>query len=147
MKGLIKIEFPVDSVSLRMRNNIQEIFDPVRKIWILLTPEEWVRQHFVQYLLSLKYPSSLIAIEKKIEVGDLSKRCDIVVYSRDMQPFMIVECKQMDVPLSQQVLEQVLRYHITLQTPHLIITNGAFTMGFKKENGHFVPVNEFPEYK
>ena len=147
MKGLIKIEFPVNSVSLRMRNSIQEIFDPVRKIWILLTPEEWVRQHFLQYLLSLEYPPSLIAIEKKIEVGDLSKRCDIVVYSRDMQPFMIVECKQMDVPLSQQVLEQILRYHITLQPPYLIITNGAFTMGFKKENGHFLPVNEFPVYE
>lgn len=146
MKGLIKIEFPVDCVSKRMQNNTQEIFDPVRKIWILLTPEEWVRQHFVQFLLSLGYPATLIAVEKKIELGDLYKRCDIVVYSRDMKPFMIVECKQMDVPLSQQVLDQILRYHITLQPPYLIITNGAFTMGFKKENGQFLPVNEFPAY-
>lgn len=144
MKGLIKIDFPEDAVQVRQQNNGHEVYDPIRKVWVSLTPEEWVRQNFIQFLLSANYPSSLIAIEKKIMVGSLTKRCDIVVYSRNATPFMIVECKQMDVPLSQKVLEQVLRYHSTLQPPYLFITNGKFTLGFKKENGQFLPVNEFP---
>lgn len=147
MKGLIKINFPDSPLNIRETPTGNEAFDPVRKIWVHLSSEEWVRQHFIQFLISKNYPASLIAVEKKIMVGTLTRRCDIVVYSRDMLPFMIIECKRMDVPLSQKVLEQVLRYHIALQPPHLIITNGAFTIGFKKENGHFVPVNEFPDFK
>ncbi len=79
-------------------------------------------------------------------VGELTKRCDIVIYSRDMNPFMIIECKRMEVPLEQNVLEQVLRYHIPLKPPFIIITNGAYTMGFRKENGQFLPIEYFPEY-
>lgn len=146
MKGLIKINFPDDGPQVRPFNGLREVFDPVRKIWIVLTPEEWVRQNFILFLLSLGYPSALIAVEKQIIVGDLIRRCDIVVYSRDGQPFMIVECKQMDVLLSQKTLEQILQYHSSLLPPYLIITNGIFTIGFKKENGQFAPVHQFPLY-
>jgi hypothetical protein len=105
------------------------IFDEIRKRWIVLTPEEWVRQNFLQYLIRVKkYPASLIAIEKEIKLGDLKKRFDIVVYGHNTKPWMIVECKEMNVPLDKKVLEQVLRYNITLQVPYLVITNGNYCM-------------------
>lgn len=147
MDPFIKIEFPEQAIKNRTAGGAQEAFDPVRKEWVLLTPEEWVRQHFLAFLLSKRYPLSLIAIEKKIMVGTLTKRCDIVVYSRNMHPFMIIECKRMDVPLSQNVLEQVLRYHIPLQPPYLVITNGSYTMGFRKKNEQFLPIDFFPAYE
>lgn len=147
MQTLIRLEFQKDWVLPRTENGITEVFDPVRRTWVLLTPEEWVRQHMIHYLIAKKYPASLIAIEKKIMLGDLVKRCDIVVYSRDAQPFMIIECKRMEVPLSQQTLDQVLRYHIPLQPPYLLITNGAYCMGLKKENNQFESIDYFPEYE
>ncbi len=146
MSPFIKIDFPANAIKQRIKNEIQEVFDPVRRLWVSLTPEEWVRQHFISYLISKNYPLSLLAVEKKILVGSLTKRCDIVVYSRDMNPFMIIECKRIEVLLEQKVLEQVLRYHIPLQPPFIIITNGAYTMGFRKKNGQFLPIEYFPEY-
>lgn len=147
MQGLIKITFPPEPLSTRESETGRLVFDVIRKAWIPLTPEEWVRQHFVHYLLSIGYPAALIAIEKQITMGELTKRCDIVVYSRDTRPFMIIECKQMNVLLSQEVLEQVLRYHISLQPAHLVITNGSFTIGFSKEADRFFPMTRFPDYQ
>lgn len=146
MTAYIKIEFPADAFKIRQLQNRREIFDPIRKRWVALSPEEWVRQHFLQFLLTKNYPASLIAVEKKILLGELTKRCDIVVYTRDMKPFMIIECKKTGVPLNQKVLEQILRYNINLQPPYLIVTNGEYTIAMKKENGQFVPVDIFPEY-
>lgn len=146
MEGLIKIIFPEGKTTTRNSARGDEIFDPVRKYWIALTPEEWVRQHFIQFLLSKGYPLSLIAVEKKILVNQLTRRCDIVVYTREMKPFLIVECKRTDVALSDQVLQQVLRYHIPLNAPFLMITNGNFTMGFEKKIDRFLPINFFPEF-
>lgn len=147
MTAYIKIEFPADALKIRRLQNRREIFDPIRKRWVALSPEEWVRQHFLQFLLTKNYPASLIAVEKKILLGELTKRCDIVVYTRDMKPFMIIECKKTGVPLNQKVLEQILRYNINLQPPYLIVTNGEYTIAMKKENGQFVPVDIFPEYR
>ena len=148
MDGLIKIEFPKDSVSLRINNHQKEIFCGIRKSWLALTPEEWVRQHFIQFLINSGYPNALIAVEKKISLPNhLTKRCDIVVYNRNMTPQMIIECKRMDIPLSEKVLQQVLTYHIPLQPPYLMITNGLFTMGFRKDNDRFSPINTFPSFE
>lgn len=147
MSGYIKIEFPVEKLQVREASNGEEIFDPVRRCWVTLTPEEWVRQHFIRFLLSKNYPAALMAVEKKIELGELTKRCDIVVYSRNMKPYMIVECKKMGLSLDQKVLDQIFRYNIRLQPSYLIITNGDYTIGMKKENGQFVPVDEFPGYQ
>jgi len=147
LEGLIKIEFPKDCVQVRNANNRQEIFCVIRKEWLLLTPEEWVRQHVIQFLISYGYPSSLISVEKKISLpNNLTKRCDIVIYDRNARPFMIIECKRMETDLSEKVLNQVLRYHIPLQPTYLIITNGLFTMGFKKERNRFIPAGSFPSF-
>lgn len=145
---MIKIKYPKDQVKLRQQGGVNEVFDVVRKKWLLLTPEEWVRQNMMQYLLiQKKYPISLISVEKEIKLGELKKRCDLVVYNRDSLPWMIIECKEMNVSLSQKTIEQVLRYHITLPATYLIVTNGSFTYGFQKKDHQFYEINEFPDFK
>ena len=145
---MIKIEFPKDKISIQQREGINEIFDAVRKKWIVLSPEEWVRQNMLQYLLfTKKYPGSLIAVETEIKLGELRKRCDIVIYNRLAQPWMIIECKEMGVNLSQKTIAQILRYHITLQSKFLIITNGSYSCGFEKEEGEFMEIDHFPDFE
>ena len=129
-----RIVYPSFPFKIKEENNAELIFDEVRKKWVRLTPEEWVRQNFIQYLLQVKnYPSSILAIEKEIKLGDLKKRCDIVVYKQD-KPWMIIECKEQGVALSDAVIQQILRYNITLNVSILVITNG--------ENTHAVLVNK-----
>jgi hypothetical protein len=123
------------------------IFDELRKSWLRLTPEEWVRQNFVQFLVSKNYPAALIAIEKKIMVGEMVKRFDILVFDRQHQPLMMVECKAMNVVLGEEVLRQVLRYHVAVPVTFLVITNGTYCMVFKKEERELVPLDEFPDFK
>ena len=122
------------------------IFDEVRKRWVVLTPEEWVRQNFLNYLIQIKkYPASLIAVEKKIKLGDLKKRFDIVVYDKNSKPRMIIECKEMNVVLDKKVLDQALRYNITLQAPYLVITNGSYCMAVSFENNMMTELDVLPE--
>ncbi|MEP6950470.1 MAG: type I restriction enzyme HsdR N-terminal domain-containing protein [Ginsengibacter sp.] len=143
---MIKIEFPKQQVKRRQQAGVNEVFDIIRKKWLLLSPEEWVRQNMIHYLLLKKYPASLIAVEKEIKLGELTKRCDIVVYSRNALPFMIIECKEMNIPLSEKTLEQILRYHITLPAEYLIVTNGSYCFGFQKICNQFIETNQFPDY-
>jgi predicted type IV restriction endonuclease len=143
---MIKIEFPKQQVQIRQRAGVNEVFDIIRKKWLHLSPEEWVRQNMIHYVLLKKYPASLIAVEKEIKLGELTKRCDVVIYSRIALPFMIIECKEMNVPLSEKTLEQILRYHITLPANYLIITNGSYCFGFQKIDNQFIEINEFPGY-
>ncbi|MBS1626886.1 MAG: type I restriction enzyme HsdR N-terminal domain-containing protein [Bacteroidetes bacterium] len=131
---MITILFPAQNFRLKKENNKEFIFDEVRKQWIKLTPEEWVRQNFIQYLIQTKkYPASLMAIEKEIHIGELKRRCDIVVYSNNL-PWMIIECKEMNVALNDKVIEQVFNYNRHLQVPYLIITNGKETFGLDTKN-------------
>lgn len=121
------------------------IFDTVRKRWVVLTPEEWVRQNFLQYIIHVKkHPSSLIAVEKEISLGELKKRFDIVVYDKDSKPWMIIECKEMNVALDKAVLDQVLRYNMVLQVPYLVITNGSHCYAFLNDKGQLVELNDLP---
>lgn len=143
---MIQLQFPKNKISVRQRSGVNEIFDAIRKKWLRLLPEEWVRQNMIQYLIEKNFPASLLSVEKEIILGELKKRCDIVVYTRNGQPFMIIECKEMNIPLSEKAIEQALRYHITLPATYLIITNGAHCFGFQKINNHFIEINEFPEF-
>lgn len=128
---MIRIEYPPYQPRIKGEAGKEMIFDGIRKRWVALTPEEWVRQNFLQYLLQvMHYPSSLIAVEKEIRLGELKKRFDIVVFGRDSKPRMIIECKETGVGLDKKVLDQVLRYNISLQVPYLVITNGNFCMAF-----------------
>jgi hypothetical protein len=142
---MIKIEYPQYQPKIKKEDNNEFIFDEVRKKWVVLTPEEWVRQNFLQYLIQVKkYPASLIAVEKEISVADTKKRFDIVVYDKTHQPFMIVECKEMNVELDNKTLDQVLRYNIALQVPYLIITNGSYCFGFSTAGGAMKAIEKIP---
>jgi hypothetical protein len=145
---MIKIEFPKEQIKIEQREGINEIFDIIRKKWLTLSPEEWVRQNILQYLLLTKnYPASLIAVEKEIKLGELKKRCDIVVYNRHANPWIIIECKEMNVSLSEKTMEQILRYHITLPAKYLVITNGKYSFGFIKKDGQFTEIDVFPDFE
>lgn len=128
---MIAVQFPPPDFKIKQETGRDKIFDPLRKRWLVLTPEEWVRQNFVQYLIQvLHYPASLIGMEKEIKVGDRRKRFDIIVCNRNAEPWMLVECKAMEVPLSTTVVDQALLYHQTVQGNYLVITNGVFTQCF-----------------
>lgn len=142
---MIKIEYPPYQPKIKTEADKEFIFDEFRKRWVVLTPEEWVRQNFLQYLTQIKkYPASLIAIEKEIKLGDLKKRFDIVVYDRNSKPWMIIECKEMNVVLDKKVLDQILRYNITMQVSYLVITNGSYCMAINTGNIAMELTNDLP---
>ena len=142
---MIKIEYPPYQPKIKTEARKEYIFDAIRKRWVLLTPEEWVRQNFLQYMVQVKkYPASLIAIEKEIELVDLKKRFDIVLY-KNAQPWMIVECKETAVALDRKVLDQVLRYNMSLKLPYLVITNGSYCYAFAVRENKLEEINELPE--
>ncbi len=133
---MIKIEYPAPAFRIKKENDKEYIFDALRKKWLLLTPEEWVRQNFIQYLLQVKnYPQSLLAIEKEIKLGELKKRFDILVYDNDHQPWMMIECKATEVKLDETVLQQVLRYNMSVPVEYIVITNGNKTFGWGRSEG------------
>jgi hypothetical protein len=143
---MIKIAYPLYQPKIKKASGKELIFDEVRRQWVVLTPEEWVRQNFLQYLIRVKkYPATLIALEKEIFLSDVKKRFDIVVYDRNTKPWMLVECKEMRVALDVDVLDQALRYNINLQVPYLVITNGTYCYAFNNTNKLFEEINILPE--
>ena len=119
------LNFPTYSFRLKNSENNTHIFDVIRKKFVVLQPEEWVRQHCVQYLVQEKnYPISLINVEKVILVNGLKKRYDIVVFNPDGSLAVVVECKAPKVQISQSVFDQIARYNLTLKASYLMVTNG-----------------------
>ena len=113
----------------RIHNNKEQIFCEWRRQWVRLTPEEWVRQRFLHLLVEkYNYPMPLIGVEIPISVGDAQKRCDAVIYTRQMQPLALLEFKAESVPLTQKVLDQAVTYNRTLSVPFLILHNGPQTI-------------------
>ena len=144
---MIKIDYPVHHFRMKKENNREMIFDESRKTWLRLTPEEWVRQNFIRYLINIKnYPSSLVALEKKIMVGEMVKRFDILVFNKHHEPWMMVECKSTAISLNEDVLSQVLRYNIALPVQYMVITNGNYCMAFVKRDTQLVPLDELPAF-
>jgi type I site-specific restriction-modification system R (restriction) subunit len=119
------LNLPGAALRIRTRNEKQEVFDSVRKRFVALTPEEWVRQHFVHFLADhLHVPRSLIAVEASLRVNRLKKRTDIVVYGTNGIPCLIVECKAPEVAVTQSVFDQVAMYNMAFSVPFLAVTNG-----------------------
>lgn len=144
---MLVIHYPEPAFRLREERGKKMIFDPLRKKWLLLTPEEWVRQNFIQYLIQVKkYPAELIALEKIIVLGELKKRFDILVYNKDHQPWIMIECKAPSIKLNEAVLHQLLRYHISVPAGILLITNGDTTYGWEKTSVGLSLINELPEF-
>lgn len=145
---MIQIKYPEPQFSIEERQGKHYIFDALRKTWLVLTEEEWVRQNFVQYLVTvLQYPATVIALEKEILVNNLKKRFDVLVYDKNFKAWMLVECKSPEVPLNETVLQQVLRYSISVPAPFIVITNGKHTWAWKKEGGRLQVLTELPPWE
>jgi hypothetical protein len=144
---MLAIEYPEQRFQIKKDAGKDIIFDPLRKKWLSLTPEEWVRQNFVQYLVQVKkYPATLIAMEKMIRMGELKKRFDILVYDTNHHPWMMIECKAPVIKLDESVLHQLLRYHISVPAGFLVITNGEFSYGWEKKEQALQLIDELPEW-
>ncbi len=145
---MIQVQFPAPQFRMKTVGDKRYIFDAIRKSWLLLTEEEWVRQSFVDYLVRrLEYPQAMIALEKGLELNGLKKRFDILVYNSSHQPWLMVECKAPEVALSEEVLQQVLRYNISIPVEYIIITNGEHTMGWRKDGDALQLVDEVPLWR
>ncbi len=143
----MQIQYPPYRPRIKEENQKEYIFDEIRKQWVRLTPEEWVRQNFLQYLIVIKkYPPSLIAIEKEIKVGEMRKRFDVLIYALD-KPWMIIECKEQNVALNDAVIKQMLGYYSKVQTEYITLTNGNETHCFRIKNGEILAVSMIPSYK
>jgi hypothetical protein len=142
---MVKINYPKPDFRTKKEEGKEFIFDTIRKKWLVLTPEEWVRQNFIQFLIQeKKYPAALLAIEKEIKLGELKKRFDILVYDKMLKPWMMIECKAGDVKLDEIVLQQVLRYNISVPVKYIIITNGHKTYGWERDGGDLKILDELP---
>lgn len=144
---MLKIDYPSYNFRIKKENNKSRIFDEVRRRWISLTPEEWVRQNFLQYLIhNKKYPASLIAVEKEIQLGELKKRFDIVVYRKNA-PWVIIECKGPEVSITENTIHQVLRYNIPLRGSILVVTNGVQSFAAEMIEEKLYSLDHLPEWE
>ncbi len=142
---MISMNFPEPAFSIKQANGKEMILDLLRRKWLPLTPEEWVRQNFIQSLIQVHhYPAALIAMEKEIQLGELKKRFDILIYNKAHQPWMMIECKAPSVELSEKVFNQVLRYNIAVPVSYMLITNGSYTYGWYKKGIELITIDSMP---
>ena len=145
---MIAVNFPEPVFRMKREQDVEFIFDNIRKQWLVLNEEEWVRQNFVQYLIQVvQYPAAFIALEKEIMLGELKKRFDILVYDREHRPWMMIECKATSIALNDATLQQVLRYNISIPVPFLVITNGHHTFGWERSGRELNLIQQMPLWK
>ena len=146
---MIKLNLPTYSFKLKSKENKTLIFDKFRKKYVLLTPEEWVRQHVASFLLEeKKYPVSLISIEKQFLVNNLKKRTDIIIFNASGNPEIMVECKAPTVKITQETFYQIARYNLKIKANYLFVTNGLdhFYCQIDFENETYIFLKEIPKY-
>ena len=144
---MIVLQYPSYPFKIKALHGKDQIFDPFRKTWVLLTPEEWVRQHWINFLIEHQgYPKGLISLEKGLKYNQLQKRTDLVVFDRVGHPYLLIECKAPDIELNQKVLQQALAYRATLLTPYIILSNGVrhISLEFEKKHKKFIQTPNFP---
>lgn len=143
----------LDLISYQSRLQVKKqatqslIFDCIRKKWLVLQPEELVRQLLIQYLLSEKsYPKNRFALEKGLIINELGKRYDVLIYDQDLKPFLLAECKAPQVPLTDAAFRQIANYNMALQVPYLLVTNGIQTFCCKMdyENNSYEFILDIP---
>ena len=137
-------------LNIRINNGRKEVFDSIRKKYVALTPEEYVRQQMILYLTSEKgYPAGLLKVETVLILNGMTKRTDIMVYSRNSKPVMIVECKAESVQLTQAVFDQLACYNLRFKVPYLIATNGIqhYCCMLNSEQSTYAFIREIPYYK
>jgi len=142
------LKYPTFNVKIKHEGKKALVFDEVRKKWIVLTPEEWVRQHFINYIITAKeFPTSLLSIEKEIELNGTKRRYDAVVFNTAMQPVLLVECKSPDVAITEQTAEQALRYNLVMGVRYLVLTNGLQEIVIDTLENKLKYLPEIPMYK
>ena len=143
---MLILNFPSFEFRLKNRNNKSYIFDIIRKKFILLTPEEWVRQHVINYLINHRVSKNHINVERKIVINKLTKRFDVVVFKRDGSVKLLVECKAPNIKIDQKVFDQISIYNKSLSAEFMMITNGLVHFFFKINNSTktYNYIKEFP---
>src|ERR1700733_6182263 len=146
---MIFVNYPQHQYKIRETElKREEIWDDVRRLWVSLSPEEWVRQNFLQFMIQvLHYPAPYIAVERKIQLGDVKKRFDILVYNKAAKPWLMVECKSKEVKMNKKILNKVLNYNIALPVPYLIITNGEYCYAYHRDGVGIKELEALPEYE
>ena len=145
-----ELQFPTYSFRFKNSENKVSIFDSIRKKFVILQPEEWVRQHCVQFLIKeKKYPASLINVEKELQINDLKKRYDIVVYNTDGSIHLIVECKAPKISINQETFDQIARYNLSLNASYLMVTNGLnhYYCQMDLEKERYLFLKDIPSYQ
>lgn len=144
---MIPIAFPEPAFNVREENGKAMIWDMVRKKFVMLTPEEWVRQNFIHYLVKVKHcPPGLLSVEKELRLGTMRKRYDLLVYKNDT-PWMMVECKEQATKINASVLDQILRYNMSLPVQYLVLTNGAETYCIERDGKSGRLLQAIPDYQ
>lgn len=146
---MLSLNLPAFDAKIIVRNGKNVIFDSIRRRYVALTPEEWVRQHFVNFLIAHKgYPRELMANEVPITLNGTRKRCDTVLYKRDLSARMIIEYKAPDVEITQAVFNQIMRYNMVLRVEYLVISNGIqhFCCQMDYENNRYNFLQDIPDY-
>jgi hypothetical protein len=145
---MLRVEYPRPEFRTRLRpDGVREVFDTVRRAWVRLSPEEWVRQNFIRFLSVVRgYPAAMMAVEREIRLGPLRRKFDILLYDTAHRPWMMVECKAEDVPLTDAVLMQILRYNMALPVPYLVITNGDECHAVRIHDGLAEWIDDWPPY-
>lgn len=144
-----QLNFPAYQFRIKSSENKTSIFDQIRKKFIVLTPEEWVRQHTINFLIKeKKYPKSLINVEKKIDINGLTKRYDIIIFKPDGSIQIIVECKSATTPITQQTFDQIARYNLALKGDYLMVTNGLqhYYCQLDYEQQQYIFLKDVPDY-
>ena len=147
---MLSLNLPTFAAKVNEKDGKHTIFDPVRRKYVALTPEEWVRQHFVNYLITHKgYPKELLANEVPLKLNGTSKRCDSVAYNRFLAPLMIVEYKAPSIEITSAVFDQIVRYNMVLHVRYLAVSNGIshFCCKIDYENFTYSFLEGIPEYK
>lgn len=147
---MLTLNLPKYEIKITEKEGKRRIFDTLRRAYVALTPEEWVRQHFVHYLITDKgYPATLMANETAINLNNIKLRCDTVVYDKNLTPRVIIEYKAPTVPITQAVFSQIARYNLVLKVDYLIVSNGikhyCCKMDYQKNSYTFL--QEIPDYE
>jgi type I site-specific restriction endonuclease len=138
---------PIPARMQHTADGIMQVFDIIRKKFVVLSPEEWVRQHLIHYFVNEKeVPLSMISVEKQLFLNGTKRRTDVVIYSNALKPLAIIECKAPSVILDQKAVNQILRYNLTLNVPYIFISNGNRHISLKISNSIPEVLKEFPKY-
>ena len=142
-----KLNLPRFEYKVKKQQNKPFIWDGIRKKYIQITPEEWVRQHFIHFLIQQGYPKALISVESGLKFNQRQKRSDILVYTQDGSPFFLVECKAPEVAINEKVMEQAVFYNQIIKAPFIGLTNGLHHVFCQQQtNGQLVQLFDLPTF-